>query len=59
LLGWRVWIKLESWKSVSSDCCLLPGRGTWVGLFAHPEVPNEYGMAECNREPSTQRSQGH
>ena len=42
LLGLRVRIPPEAWISVSSDCCVLSGRGLCVGLVTCPGEP--YGV---------------
>ena len=37
--------------SVSSSCCVLPGRGFCVGLITRPEC----GVTECDHESSIMR----
>jgi hypothetical protein len=37
LLGLWFWIQLETWMSVSCECCVLSGRGFCVGLVIHSE----------------------
>jgi hypothetical protein len=37
LLGMRVRIPPEAWKSVSRECCVLSGRDLCVGLITRPE----------------------
>jgi hypothetical protein len=37
LLGLRVRIPPGAWMSVSYECCVLSGRGLYVGLITRPE----------------------
>jgi len=45
LLGLRVRIPPGAWVSVSSRCCVLPGRGLCDGLITRPE--EFYRMLLC------------
>jgi len=39
LLGLRIRIPPGAWMSVSLQCCVLSGRGLWIGLITRPEEP--------------------
>jgi hypothetical protein len=45
LLGFRVRITPGTWKSVSSECRVLSGRGLCVGLITRPGGPTECGVS--------------
>jgi len=44
-----------AWMSVSCECCVLSGRGIWVGLITRVESPTVCGVSEYNREASLRR----
>jgi hypothetical protein len=41
--------------SVSYECCVLSGRGLYVGLITRPESPSEWGVSGCDGEASIMR----
>jgi hypothetical protein len=44
-----------AWMSVSCECCVLSGRGLYVGLITRPGSPPECGVSECDCEASIMR----
>jgi hypothetical protein len=40
---------------VSYGCCVVSGRGLYVGPITCPERPAECGVSECDREASIKR----
>jgi hypothetical protein len=38
--------------SVPCECCLLSGRGLYVGLITRPRSLTECSVSECDREAS-------
>jgi hypothetical protein len=44
--------------SVSCDCCVLSGRGLYVGLITRPEESHFCDVSECDREASIMRRRG-
>ena len=54
LVGLRVRIPPGTWMSVSCKCCVLSGRGLYVGLITRPEEFHPVCcVSECDREAST------
>jgi len=44
-----------AWMSVSCDCCVLSGRGLFVGLITRPEKSYRYGVSKGDYEASVMR----
>jgi hypothetical protein len=60
LLGLRVRISRGVWVSVSCECCVLSGRGLFVGPITRPEESYRvWGVSECDREASILRRPWH
>jgi hypothetical protein len=56
LLGFWVRIPLDAWISVCCDCCVLSGRGLWVGLITRPEESYRlWCVVVCDLETSWMR----
>jgi len=49
LLGFRVRIPLGAWISVFCECCVMSGRGLYVGLVTRPE--ESYRVCLCSWSP--------
>jgi hypothetical protein len=56
LLGLRVQIPPGTWMSVTCECCVLSGRGLFLGLITRPESPTECGVSECDGKVSIMKS---
>jgi hypothetical protein len=41
----RLWVRIPAgaWKFVCCECCVLPGRGLYLGLITHPEESYRLG----------------
>jgi len=55
LLGLWVGIPPRAWTSFSCRCCMLSGRGLFVGWSLVQRGPTDCGMSECDREASIMR----
>jgi len=47
LLGLWIWIPPAAWKSVSCECCVLPGRCLCVGLITCPKESYRVWCVQC------------
>jgi hypothetical protein len=48
-----LWVRIPpgAWMFVSCECCVLSGRGLYVGLFTRPEdYYRQFCVSQCDRE---------